>query len=196
MVTKMPTSAVADPRGAPPASSVARRPGSGRPAGRRLPWVASLRLAVAGALLLACGAGPCGGEPLGVGIIAGDPTGLCAKTRLARGGYAAAAVAWTFRSHGAVHLHADYLRHRDLTEAARTHLDGDVAQARPALHYGLGGQVRAGDQNRASLRLPIGLTGFAPAAPVDFFVELVPLLDLAPATRLDLGAAVGARYYF
>jgi hypothetical protein len=33
-------------------------------------------------------------------------------------------------------------------------------------------------------------------APVDIFLELVPILDLAPETDFDLGGGIGARFWF
>jgi hypothetical protein len=33
-------------------------------------------------------------------------------------------------------------------------------------------------------------------APVDIFVELVPILNLAPSTDFDFNGGIGARYWF
>jgi hypothetical protein len=151
-------------------------------------------LALAG--LLALGPGRASGQRIGVGIIAGEPTGLCGKVWLNGSEAVAGAAAWSFRHGGAVHLHADYLRHFDVSGDAHVYLGPEAARLRPTVHYGLGGRLHAGDESRLSLRLPIGFTGHLPQAPADFFVELAPMLDLTPETALDLSAAVGLRYYF
>ena len=153
-------------------------------------------LAAALATLLALGPAGASGQTYGVGVIAGDPTGLCGKLWLSGSEAVDGAAAWSFRHGGALHLHADYLRHFDVSGDAHVYLGPEAARLRPVVHYGIGGRFHAGDDGRLSLRLPIGFTGHLPQAPADFFVEAAPLLDLLPETALDLNAAIGVRYYF
>ncbi len=42
----------------------------------------------------------------------------------------------------------------------------------------------------------MGLAYVLQDAPIDFFFELVPLLDLIPDTDFAFNAAIGARYFF
>jgi hypothetical protein len=158
----------------------------------RVPVRAGLLIAV----LLALSPGAGRGQDIGLGIIAGDPTGLCGKVWLSDSEAVAGAAAWSFRHGGAVHVHADYLRHYDVTPDAHVYLGPQAARFRPAVHYGLGVRFHASSEGRVSLRLPVGFTGQITEAPADFFIELVPLLDLTPETALDLNAALGMRYFF
>lgn len=151
-------------------------------------------LALVAALAMAICPAPA--QAVGLGVIVGDPTGLCGKLWLDDGNAVAAAAAWSFRDDGALHLHADYLHHHDVSAGARRHAGRPAQQLRPAIHYGLGFRFRDEKDARLSLRFPVGFTGHVIQAPADLFVELVPLLDLAPATELDLNAALGVRYYF
>jgi hypothetical protein len=45
------------------------------------------------------------------------------------------------------------------------------------------------------VRIPLGLSWVAAKAPLDVFLELAPVLDLAPGTDLDLDAAIGVRFW-
>jgi hypothetical protein len=40
----------------------------------------------------------------------------------------------------------------------------------------------------------VGLSYLFQSSPWEFFLEVVPILDVTPDTELGLGAAVGARY--
>jgi hypothetical protein len=44
--------------------------------------------------------------------------------------------------------------------------------------------------------LPLGVTLRPRGTRFDLFLEMVPVMDLAPATELDLNAALGGRFYF
>ena len=107
-------------------------------------------------------------DGFGVGVIVGEPTGLCAKLWLSRSTAVDAAAAWSFVDEGALHLHADYIVHKfDLIRPSRGALP---------IYYGVGGRLER--------------------TPVDLFVELVPLLDLAPETEFRMNGSVGVRYFF
>jgi hypothetical protein len=60
----------------------------------------------------------------------------------------------------------------------------------------VGARFKFENQNRFGVRFPVGITLFIREAPIDFFLEVVPILNLAPDTDFDLNAALGARYYF
>jgi hypothetical protein len=131
------------------------------------------------------------GQGLGVGIIAGNPTGISVKKWLCDGNAIDGAAAWSFDGHNAFQLHADYLWHHDFPSS------------RVPFYCGVGGRVgfdegnrRHNGETRAGVRFPLGVTYFLERAPVDVFVEVVPVFDVAPRTDLELGAAVGIRYYF
>ncbi len=132
---------------------------------------------------------------VGLGVIIGEPTGVSAKAWM--GGNAAldAAAAWSFLRHAALHIHADLLLHNfGLIPVSAGELP---------LYYGIGGRIKFvesdtdnGDRTRIGVRVPVGLEYLFPVAPFGVFVEVVPLLDLVPATDFGFNAALGARFYF
>jgi hypothetical protein len=134
----------------------------------------------------------------GVGIILGEPTGLSLKSWLSNSIAIDAAAAWSFSKHSAIQLHADYLIHNYSI----------IGSKQWPLYYGIGGRLKLrgndegkdkdNDNNdlRLGVRVPFGITFLPSSAPFDFFVEVVPVLDLVPGTDFDLNGAIGGRFYF
>jgi hypothetical protein len=130
-----------------------------------------------------------GGEDFGIGIIAGEPTGLSGKMWLTRSTAIDGALAWSFGDGGdALHLHGDYLVHNSSLF--------DVDKGVLALHFGVGGRVKFADDTLLGVRVPVGLTYFFDNVPLDVFGEIVPILDLVNETEINLNAAIGVRYFF
>lgn len=147
----------------------------------------SIWLALAVALLPAMAQAQ--GEGLGLGLIVGEPTGICLKQWTGHRTALAAGLAWSFADDAALHVHGDYLVH------TRDH--GDRGSHRSPFYYGLGVRLKAReDDTWLGLRVPLGLAFFVDEAPLDFFVEAAPLMDLAPSTEFRINAAIGVRYYF
>ena len=65
-------------------------------------------------------------------------------------------------------------------------------------YLGLGAQVAVGEKNDSglSVRLPVGLINFSMQRKLGVFFEPAPGMAVLPETRLVMGAALGARYYF
>jgi hypothetical protein len=135
---------------------------------------------------------------LGLGIILGEPTGVCLKGWLDGRTAVDGAAAWSFSGHDSFQLHADYLIHYfDVVEA------DDLRGALP-VYVGIGGRIRLSEERRRDddenvtlgVRIPFGMTYITASAPVDVFIEFVPILDLVPDTDFDLAAGFGARFYF
>lgn len=108
-----------------------------------------------------------------------------------------AALAWSFDDRGAFQLHADYLSHREIPGISK-HLYGWLP-----FYVEVGGRVKLdegnrkhGGNNRAGKRVPLGVTYLFENAPLDLFIEVVPLLDVAPQTDFGLDTAAGIRFYF
>jgi hypothetical protein len=124
-------------------------------------------------------------DRLGAGLILGAPTGISVKY-------------WVDATHafdaalrfGDISVHADYLWHRwDKLPKPR--------QGRLATYWGLGGRVKEeGKDTYFGVRAVGGVAYDLPQHPVDLFLEVVPVLELLPDTRLDIDAALGVRYYF
>ncbi|HXE97588.1 MAG TPA: DUF3996 domain-containing protein [Dongiaceae bacterium] len=139
-------------------------------------------------------------DGLGVGIIAGEPTGISVKKWLSRDTAIDAAAAWSFSENDSFQLHADYLIH-NFGVLKTAGIDG-----RLPLYFGIGGRLKLqnnGNNNRRNdhdallgVRIPFGIAYMFAKAPVDIFAEIVPILDLVPATDLDINGAIGVRFYF
>ncbi len=124
----------------------------------------------------------------GAGIIIGEPTGISLKYWQSPGQALAAAAAWSFQGKAAVHFHADYLFHRDVTR--------DVRQGRLASYFGMGLRTKFREGMLLGIRIPLGINYQFPTAPLEFFIEFVPIMELIPATELNINGGFGLRYYF
>lgn len=125
---------------------------------------------------------------LGVGVIVGEPTGLSFKYWTGESTAYDGAVAWSFGKEDALHLHTDILFHNP-------HLI-EVSKGSLPVYYGIGAKLKLEDKSKLGVRIPVGIAYQFAKAPFDIFLEIVPLLDLAPATDFGLNGAIGVRYYF
>lgn len=158
------------------------------------------RSVVAAAGLLAASHGAVAQEKLGIGIIAGEPTGVTLKKWQDSRVAIDMAAAWSFSENDSFQFHMDYLVH-DYTIFRSAGVKGKLP-----LYYGIGGRIKLkdNDNNRnrnnddtlVGVRVPIGVAYLLPQDPFEFFGEIVPTLDVAPDTDLDINAALGFRYYF
>jgi len=124
----------------------------------------------------------------GLGIILGEPTGVSAKLWTSSENAFDFAAAWSFKGHGHLLLQADYVWHIFRLIP--------VSSGKLPFYVGVGGRVVLADDPLIGVRVPLGLDYMFSNAPVDIFVELVPILDLAPETDFDFGGGIGARYWF
>ena len=139
------------------------------------------------AVMIVAGAAAAQGA-FGVGVIVGEPTGVTGKLWMTDRTAVDVAAAWSFSDESALHLHADYLFHNfDLI---------DVEKGRMPIYFGIGGRVKFENDSRVGVRIPVGIAYLMEDAPIDFFFELVPLLDLVPDTDFKFNAALGARFFF
>lgn len=124
----------------------------------------------------------------GLGVIAGEPTGLSAKGWISSRGAIDAGLAWSFRREGFIHAHMDYLWHfHDAIESEH--------QVIP--YVGVGGRVGGTNGSAvAGIRVPVGLSWIPESAPIDVFLEVVPVIDLTPATEFTAQGGLGIRFYF
>jgi hypothetical protein len=134
------------------------------------------------------GAGNAQERGVGVGVILGEPTGLSAKFWTGSGSAIDLGLAYSFRSKGHFHIHMDYLLHFPYTIQSTE---------RVPLYAGLGGRLAAGSGRGVfGLRLVGGIAYWPRSTPLEFFLELAPIVDLAPATELSANGGIGARFYF
>jgi hypothetical protein len=136
----------------------------------------------------------------GLGIMIGEPTGLSGKLWLSPKSAVDAGLAWSFQGDGSFHLHLDYLLH-DFKLIP-------VDKGKLPLYYGIGGRFLIHDHNKwwdehhndndvhIGLRIPVGLEYIFTGDKVGIFLEIAPVLDLAPDTDLDFNGGIGVRYFF
>jgi hypothetical protein len=125
----------------------------------------------------------------GVGVIAGEPTGLSAEMWMTKNTAIDAAVAWSFGDgEDAFLIHSDYLYYNSGLI--------DVKKGSMAVYFGLGGRIKFATKSQIGIRIPVGLDYLFQDTPVDIFGEVVPILDLVDNTELNFAAAVGVRYFF
>ncbi|MFO7626979.1 MAG: hypothetical protein R6V62_06955 [Candidatus Fermentibacteraceae bacterium] len=141
------------------------------------------------ALILTCSIYGGQGSDLGLGIIIGEPTGICVKYFTSPTGAVAGAAAWSFSGdEKAVHIYGDYLFH--LSELAAW--EG----GRSPFYAGVGGRAIFRDETVAGIRIPVGMSWVFDEAPFDAFLEIVPVMDIAPDTEFDVAGGAGARFWF
>jgi hypothetical protein len=123
----------------------------------------------------------------GIGLMLGEPTGISGKQWISSRNAIDGGLAWSFRQSGFFHLHADYLWH---------FFDVIRSEERFVPYGGLGGRLGAtrGDA-LLGVRFVGGLLFLPRTVPLDVFVELAPVFDLAPATRVDGNGGIGVRFY-
>lgn len=145
------------------------------------------------------------GRDLGLGIAAGDPSGISVKRFLspstAIDGHLGFGGNWTWNRR--LRLHGDHLWHVDLTRTDDIALD---------FYYGVGAKVGLYERTRrrddgppgrqwngvtAGVRVPIGLALVVADAPLDIFFELAPgLRAYNGGFGGFMDGLLGVRYYF
>jgi hypothetical protein len=125
----------------------------------------------------------------GIGIIIGEPTGISIKGWLSSKSALDAGLAWSFTHEASIHVHADYLIHSFDVFDKPNELN---------LYYGIGGRIKVGNDEKARLgmRMVGGLDYMFRNAPFDLFLEIAPILDFVPETKLNANAGFGARFFF
>ncbi len=128
--------------------------------------------------------------PFGLGIVAGEPTGINAKYFFDKKNAIDGTIGWSFSGDNDFYISADYLYHiYSLIKVSKGELP---------LYFGVGGRVifRENRSDKVGVRVPVGLDYLFADLPIDIFVEIVPVLELTPDTELDLEAGIGARFWF
>ncbi|MEQ9265690.1 MAG: hypothetical protein RLN81_10745, partial [Balneolaceae bacterium] len=66
-----------------------------------------------------------------------------------------------------------------------------------ALYYGIGARVLLTDNDSVfGARIPLGINYLLADAPIDFFIEIAPIVNVIPDTDADGDGAIGVRFYF
>lgn len=134
---------------------------------------------------------------IGVGIIAGQPTGLSLKIWNGEKNAIDVAVGWNTdidsnnssdNEKNRFYFHINHLTH--------VFTLFKEAQGKLPLYYGIGARFVNQDKARLAIRIPVGIAFLVTEAPIDIFLELAPSLDVAPNTEFNLDGAIGIRYFF
>jgi hypothetical protein len=140
------------------------------------------------------------GGRFGAGFVFGEPTGIAWKYQMNDRNALDGSIG--FSPYDRYRINVDYLWQ-----------SYPFNEPRLALHYGVGGALGFGrtdylfDDGRNTylfrtqdlgfgVRGVVGMTYLVPRTPMDLFLEVAPLMILAPGTGMGLDAGFGARFYF
>ncbi len=124
----------------------------------------------------------------GLGLILGEPTGLSGKYWISPRTAIDGAFAWSIDKKSGVHLHSDYLWH--------DYRIISVIKGKLPIYYGVGARMVFATDNIFGVRGVAGFNYIFDGTPLDIFLEIVPILDIAPKVGFDFNGAIGIRYYF
>lgn len=135
-------------------------------------------------------------DKVGIGLMAGEPTGLSFKAWTSGTNAFDAGLAWSLGRYDAINLHADYLWHN-------FEVFNRVESGQMPIHYGIGGRIVFADDypdpgdNKAVLgaRIPVGINYLIDDSPIGLFFEVAPIFNLIPETDFDVDGAIGIRFY-
>lgn len=127
-------------------------------------------------------------KKIGAGIIVGEPTGFSFKYWLTEKTALDAGLAWSFLDENAFQFQADYLIHNFTLIK--------ISEGKLPFYFGIGGRLKFSNDVTFGIRVPVGLAYILKDAPIDVFLEFVPILDLLPKTDFTISAAIGGRYFF
>ena len=151
-----------------------------------------LMLLICATILVSAGSSWAGSSHsgFGLGLMAGEPSGLSAKLWSSEKTAFDFGLAWSSKNDATMAIHADYVWHR---------FDKiDVDQGALPFYYGIGVRFRGNDvaDDFIGVRFPLGLDYLFANSAFDVFIEVAPVLDLTPDTDIDINAALGGRFFF
>ncbi len=130
------------------------------------------------------------GRKVGIGVIAGEPTGITGKYMIDNNSAVDAGVGWKTSGDDGFHIYGDYLYHfYNLFE---------VGVGKLPMYVGGGARLiyRENKDNKFGIRIPVGFEYLFDNMPLAAFLELVPVMNLTPDTDFDLEGGVGMRFLF
>lgn len=126
---------------------------------------------------------------VGIGLMAGEPTGLTLKSWLGDTNAFDVGLAWSLGRYDAVTIHADYLWHN-------FGIFDELDSGTMPVYYGIGGRVILADDDAViGARIPVGLNYLFEESPIGLFLEVAPIVNLAPDTDFDVDGVIGIRFY-
>jgi len=135
-------------------------------------------------------------QRLGLGVIAGSPTGLSFKYLLSQRSAFSAHAGWSFIGDKGVHITGDYqyLFPMVIKTAERT----SISDLTPYIAAGGRFRVKETDEDDTEFHLGLRIGGGAEYSIDRFgiFLELLPVVDLIPETDFDFEGGIGFLVYF
>lgn len=139
----------------------------------------------------------------GFGIILGEPTGASLKGSLSGSTSWDAAIGKSW--FGGLHLHADYLWNINAFSSSRVGMyfgvggvlgfgTGDGFFIKGNDKVGAGGNSEEGSVALGA-RVVGGINAVPFAAPLEFFLELAPIIGIVPGVGVGTGFSLGLRFY-
>jgi len=126
---------------------------------------------------------------LGIGIMVGEPTGISLKSWMNSKNAFDVGLAWSLGRYDAINIQADYLWHN-------YNVFSEVDTGSLPFYYGIGGRVVMAENDAViGARVPVGINYLFEDSPVGLFLEIAPILNVAPSTDFDVDGAVGVRFY-
>lgn len=119
-----------------------------------------------------------------LGVVLGEPTGVSIQVWQSGRTAIDGALAWSLGRNDKIHIHADYLKHDQLS----------VDRGSLTFFYGIGARAILADDARFGARIPVGLHYVIPDSRITLFFEVAPIFDLMPATDFDVNGGIGVRY--
>ena len=137
------------------------------------------------------------GKTFGIGVIAGEPTGITGKYMIDNISAIDVGAGWETSGDNEFHIYGDYLYHVyglfglfDLFNVNKENLP-----------FYFGGGVRyirlEKEKDEFGIRFPFGFEYLFRNVPLGAFIEVVPVLNLSPDTEFDdIEGGIGIRFFF
>jgi hypothetical protein len=122
-----------------------------------------------------------------IGLMIGDPVGLSTKWWYDGRSAFDLVAGWSFPENGRLSIQFDYLFH-----FARIKFENGELP----LYIGLGPELRIKNESFFGGRIPIGITYLLLKAPLSFFGEVAPHVEIIPETVWGADGGVGIRFTF
>lgn len=121
------------------------------------------------------------------GAMVGDPVGVSTKWWYDTRSAFDLTVGWTFPNNGRLSINFDYLLHLFRIKYANGELP---------FYTGIGLILRVKDESFWGARIPIGATYLLLKAPLSFFGEVAPHVEIIPETEWGADGGIGIRLTF
>jgi len=135
---------------------------------------------------------------IGLGLVAGDPSGLSLAYRPPdASAYLQAAAGWSVSDEN-LSFNVDYLY------TVTTFASPDDPALTFPVYVGIGGRLRLGQDsaisevsraNSVGARIPVGIAFTPQNVAIDVYLEAVPTLIVLPETKIKVGGGIGIRVY-